>query len=74
MSKKKISSYQKMKLKYEAEIQSLRNDIVVLVTSKNDTELAHVRLNWLVTLSLEKQVMDGIGSSSNMTGLGNYKK
>lgn len=57
---KKLSSYQKLKLKYHKERQELINDIILLVEKDNSFEGLAVKMNWRMRLDLEKMVMAGI--------------
>jgi hypothetical protein len=57
--KYELSSYQKMRLKYENKIQELNNDIIVLVEEKNIEEVAIVKMKHKIRLTLEKCIWSG---------------
>jgi protein-arginine kinase activator protein McsA len=53
---KKLSSYQKMKLKYDKQIKELTEDIVTLVEEKDFEKTTTVKLQWKTRLALEKSI------------------
>jgi len=59
MAKKKISSYQKMKEKYEKKIQELTGDIITLIDEKDLMETNLVKLKWKLKLNIEKAIWHG---------------
>jgi hypothetical protein len=52
----KLSSYKKMKLKYEAEIRELTNEIIALVEDKDIEKTTIIKLQWKVKLAVENQI------------------
>ncbi len=56
---KKISSYQKMKQKYEAQVTQLTADIVTLVEEKDIQKFIEVKQRWQVYLNMEKIIFAG---------------
>jgi len=60
---KKLSSYQKMKLKYEKQIADLTNDIITLVEEKDLEKTLITKLKWKTSLDLEEQIW--MGDSNN---------
>jgi DNA-binding ferritin-like protein len=55
----RLSSYQKMKQKYEASIRQLTNDIITLVEEKDFMETTTVKMQWRMRLDIEKAVWMG---------------
>ena len=49
---KKLSSYQKMKIKYENQIKELTKDIVTLVENKDFEKATSVKLQWKIRLRI----------------------
>ncbi len=60
---KKLSSYQKMKQKYEAQIAELRKDIYTLVDEPSLVDVNIVKSKYLLTRALEQQVWAGSSES-----------
>lgn len=55
----RLSSYQKMKLKYEARICQLTDDIITLVEEKDSMKTITVKTKWRMQLDIEKAVWMG---------------
>lgn len=64
MSNKKISSYQKMKARYETKIKSLTDDIITLVEEKDISKVLIVKSKWKIKLDIEKTVWQGSSAES----------
>ena len=64
----KISSYRKMKQKYEAEINELRSDIICLV-SENELDSLAVKMRWKTKIELGKMMFPVDGYVSNGLGI-----
>lgn len=58
---RKLSSYQKLKLKYQKEVSDLYEDISVLIGHKESTHnhLMFVKLKYKVRISMEEAVWFG---------------
>jgi hypothetical protein len=56
---KKISSYRKMKEKYEARIQELTNDVITLVEEKDFIKVFEVKTRWKIQLNMDVVVWGG---------------
>lgn len=59
MKTNSLSSYQKMKQKYEKERQELINDIIILVKKEGTVEALTVKRKWNVELDKELFLMFG---------------
>jgi hypothetical protein len=59
MEAKKLSSYQKMKQQYEAQIQQLTDDIQVLVENENITRVTVVKLKYQIKFGMEQAIWKG---------------
>ena len=57
--KRKVSSYQKMKHKYEERIRQLTDDIITLVEEKDFIKTATVKTQWRMQLDIEKTMWNG---------------
>lgn len=57
--KAKLSSYQKMKLKYERNIEQLRDDIITLVEEKDFMKVTSVKMRWSMMIAVEKAFWAG---------------
>jgi hypothetical protein len=55
----RLSSYQKMKQKYEAKIKELTNDIVILVENNNYYKVSDVKCRWDMKIQSERAIMFG---------------
>jgi uncharacterized protein (DUF2344 family) len=55
----KLSSYQKMKQKYEASIRQLTDDIITLVIEKDFVKTTTVKMKWRMRLDVEKAIWFG---------------
>jgi hypothetical protein len=55
----KLSSYQKMKQKYEASIRQLTDDIITLVEEKDFMKTTTVKMKWRMRLDVEKVIWFG---------------
>lgn len=55
----KLSSYQKMKQKYEASIRQLTDDIITLVEEKDFMKTTTVKMQWRMRLDIEKAIWAG---------------
>lgn len=55
----RLSSYQKMKQMYEANIRQLTDDIITLVEEKDFVKVTTVRAQWRMRLNIEKVVWAG---------------
>jgi len=56
---KKLSSYQKMKQRYEAQISELRDDVSVLIEDKDFLKVTVVKTKYHAAKDLEKQLWLG---------------
>lgn len=54
-----LTSYQKMKQKYEASIRQLTDDIITLVEDKDVMKVITVKMQWRMRLDLEKAIWFG---------------
>ena len=57
--KKKISSYQKMKDKYQEKINELTNDIIILLEEKDFVKTNQVKMKWQTMINIEKSMWAG---------------
>lgn len=57
--KKKISSYQKMKDKYQEKINELTNDIIILLEEKDFVKTHQVKMKWQTMINIEKSMWAG---------------
>ena len=55
----RLTSYQKMKQKYEASIRQLTDDIITLVEDKDVMKVTTVKTQWRMRLDLEKAIWFG---------------
>jgi hypothetical protein len=55
----RLSSYQKMKQKYEASIRQLTDDIITLVEEKDFMKITTVKMQWRMRLNIEKAIWMG---------------
>lgn len=55
----RLTSYQKMKLKYEKQIRELTNDLITLVEEKDFEKTTIVKLQWKIRLDVEKAIWYG---------------
>lgn len=55
----RLSSYQKMKQKYEASIRQLTDDIITLVEEKDFVKTTTVKTQWRMRLDVEKAIWFG---------------
>ena len=55
----RLSSYQKMKQKYEASIRQLTDDIITLVEEKDFMKTTTVKMQWRMRLYTEKMIWSG---------------
>jgi hypothetical protein len=55
----RLSSYAKMKLKYEASIRQLTDDIITLVEEKDFMKVTIVKMQWRMRLDTEKMIWFG---------------
>ena len=55
----RLSSYQKMKQKYEASIRQLTDDIITLVEEKDFVKTSTVKMQWRMRLDVEKAIWMG---------------
>ena len=55
----RLTSYQKMKQKYEASIRQLTDDIITLVEDKDVMKVTTVKMQWRMRLDLEKAIWFG---------------
>lgn len=55
----RLSSYQKMKQKFEKERQQLINDIITLVEKGDTVDGLTVKMQWKMRLDTEKAIMFG---------------
>lgn len=62
MKKNKINSYQKLKNKYEKEIQELTNDIYALVNEEDFNLEMQVRMKWKLRYASDSIVWSGYAS------------
>lgn len=60
----RLSSYQKMKQKYEASIRQLTDDIITLVEEKDFMKTTTVKMQWRMRLDIEKAVWMGDATCS----------
>jgi hypothetical protein len=58
----KLSSYQKMKQKYEASICQLTDDIITLVEEKDFIKTTTVKMKWRMRLDVENAIWFGDAS------------
>ena len=56
----RLSSYQKMKQKYEASIRQLTDDIITLVEEKDFMKVTTVKMNWRMRLDTEKMISKSV--------------
>jgi hypothetical protein len=57
-----MSSYQKLKQKYEARINELTKDIITLVEEKDINEVIITKTKWKIQLDMEKVIWSGDAS------------
>lgn len=55
----RLSSYQKMKQKYEERIRQLTDEIITLVEEKDFTKTTTVKMQWRMRLDIEKAIWMG---------------
>lgn len=55
----RLTSYQKMKQKYEASIRQLTDDIITLVEEKDFMKVTIVKMQWRMRLDLENAIWMG---------------
>lgn len=55
----RLSSCQKMKLKYEKQIRELTNDIITLVEEEDFEKTTIVKMQWKMRLDVEKAIWYG---------------
>lgn len=55
----RLSSYQKMKQRYEASIRQLTDDIITLVEEKDFVKTTTVKMQWRMRLDTEKMIWYG---------------
>ena len=55
----RLSSYAKMKMKYEASIRQLTDDIITLVEEKDFIKTTTVKMQWRMRLDTEKMIWFG---------------
>lgn len=55
----RLSSYQKMKQKYEASIRQLTDDIITLVEEKDFMKTTTIKMQWRMRLDIEKDIWMG---------------
>ena len=55
----RLSSYAKMKMKYEASIRQLTDDIITLVEEKDFMKTTTVKMQWRMRLYTEKMIWSG---------------
>jgi hypothetical protein len=55
----RLSSYQKMKQKYEASMRQLTDDIITLVEEKDFMKTTAVKMKWRMRLDVEKAIWFG---------------
>jgi hypothetical protein len=55
----RLSSYQKMKQKYESSIRQLTDDIITLVEEKDFMKTTTVKMQWRMRLDVEKAIWFG---------------
>lgn len=55
----RLSSYQKMKQKYEASMRQLTDDIITLVEEKDFMKVTTVKMQWRMRLDTEKMIWFG---------------
>lgn len=55
----RLTSYQKMKQKYEASISQLTDDIITLVEDKDFMKVTTVKMQWRIRLDVEKAIWFG---------------
>lgn len=55
----RLSSYQKMKQKYEASIRQLTDDIITLVEEKDFMKTTTLKIQWRMRLDIEKVIWAG---------------
>jgi len=55
----RLSSYQKMKQKYEASIRQLTDEIITLVEDKDFMKVTTVKMTWRMRLDMEKAIWMG---------------
>ena len=55
----RLSSYQKMKQKYEASMRQLTDDIITLVEEKDFMKVTTVKMQWRIRLDTEKMIWFG---------------
>jgi len=55
----RLSSYAKMKMKYEASIRQLTDDIITLVEEKDFMKVTTVKMQWRMRLDTEKMIWFG---------------
>ena len=65
--KPKLSSYQKMKHKYELSISELTNDMLTLIEDKDLAKTITIKMKWLVRLSIQKAVWQGDATKVTFT-------
>lgn len=70
----RLSSYQKMKKKFEKERQQLINDIITLVERGDTIDGLTVKMQWKIRLDVEKAIMFGEYKPNNnqFNGLGDF--
>ena len=54
-----MNSYQRLKRKYEAKVQSLTKDIVTLVENKDLEAVMETHTRWKMNLNMEKMIWKG---------------
>ena len=55
----RLSSYAKMKLKYEESIRQLTDDIITLFEEKDFMKTTTVKMQWRIRLDMEKAIWMG---------------
>ena len=55
----RLSSYQKMKQKYESSMRQLTDDIITLVEEKDFMKVTTVKMQWRIRLDTEKMIWFG---------------
>ena len=55
----RLSSYAKMKMKYESSIRQLTDDIITLVEEKDFIKTTTVKMQWRMRLDTEKMIWFG---------------
>lgn len=68
MAKQRLSSYQKMKARYEAKIKELTDDVTTLIEDKDISKTTTVKLKYRILSDFEKAIFIG-EKTTKMNGI-----